>query len=512
MIHDIREPLFHMFDKYDIRRLLLENEYFVTILLQECMDPEVYEIYGDLSDLSESFSNQISAMYKGLGVELYHFIGNEMMTLDDQNRITRMLQNKGMSSFNAHRALSHMEDLLGFSDANEWEFNSLMSGNIRRLLLENEYYVAALLQTVIGCSDLSEELGNLISAMYKGLGIELYYFIGNEKPTQEDWVRLVLMLHDKGMSSDKAIGVLQKMANVLGFDGNEFEWSVDYQKRCGNCHKHMDENARYCSFCGTPKGKGTFSPYKKSLRMYVLHDGPFSPENEVELSCEECGRRWKSALEDLEPKEKYCSQCGKVGCGQNLYFEIALFKYLYSCYDLQAFEKGLCNEKCKPLLNTQAYCSTISKYFRLMNKINYSILSFAAREYIAQYFTKEIDVEQNWNKEKSVTIYQEVIKSIHSKPEGYTEYRYDGYSTENVEPIYFAGNYAPNNYITFGIYYTRFDKDADSDSDYDELSVHNQRIAVKIANRLQENEGIAVLLFSEIDQYREAFRINSVVL
>ena len=134
-------------------------------------------------------------------------------------------------------------------------------------------------------------------------------------------MQLVLMLHEKGMSSDKAIGVLQKLANALGFDGDEFEWSVDYQNRCGNCHELMDENAQYCSFCGTPKGRGTFSPYKKGLQMCVRNNGP-----EVEVVCEKCGKRWKSTLEGLAPKEKYCSQCCNIGNWQNIYFEIALLK------------------------------------------------------------------------------------------------------------------------------------------------------------------------------------------
>lgn len=181
----------------------------------------------------------------------------------------------------------------------------------------------------------------------------------------------------------------------------------------------------------------------------------------------------------------------------NPYFEISLLQYLYSHYKLEGFEEVLHSKRIKPILNTQAYCSTISKYFRLMNYIDYAQLSLSDREYISLYFTNETDVEQNWNRDQSVTIYQKIIQNIHSRPKGYTEYRYDGHATENVEPRFLSSNCAPNNYITFGLYYTQFDEN----TEMDEFRNHN--IVVKIVNQLQDND-VAVLMFSEVDLYRMA--------
>lgn len=181
----------------------------------------------------------------------------------------------------------------------------------------------------------------------------------------------------------------------------------------------------------------------------------------------------------------------------NLYFEMSLFKYLYSCYSLEEFEEELCGKKIKPMLDAQSYCSTISKYFRFMNKIDYSQLSLPEREYISQNFTNETAVEQNWNKQRPITIYKKIIKDIHTRPKGYTEYRYDGYTIENVEPRFFSSNYAPNNYLTFGLYYTQFDENTEMDD------FRNHNIVVKIVNQFQAND-IAVLVFSEVDMYRMA--------
>ena len=173
---------------------------------------------------------------------------------------------------------------------------------------------------------------------------------------------------------------------------------------------------------------------------------------------------------------------------------------MYIYFDLQAFEEELCNNKIKPLLSTQEHCYTLPKYFRFINKIDYTNLSAASREYILQYFTKEIDIEQNWNKEKSIGIYQEIIRNIQSKPEGYTKYGYDGHSIENDDPIAhsycFAENDALNNRITFGIYYVQFDEDIDSDEEF-----RNHNIAARIARSLKASN-LEAVMFSEVDLLR----------
>ena len=179
----------------------------------------------------------------------------------------------------------------------------------------------------------------------------------------------------------------------------------------------------------------------------------------------------------------------------NSYFEIALLKYLYSYYNLEKAEELLYTQKIEPILNTLVFSSKISKYFRFMNKIDYSKLSFFEKRYIAKHFSNENDVERNWNQKKAISIYHKIINNIHSQPKGYIKYCYDGSIIEGVTPSFDSPNYAPNNYITFGIYYTQFDENTENDD------FRNYNIIVDIANAFQEND-VAVVLFSEVDMYR----------
>lgn len=174
---------------------------------------------------------------------------------------------------------------------------------------------------------------------------------------------------------------------------------------------------------------------------------------------------------------------------------MALLKYLCAYYKLAEMEEWLCSQNIKPLLDTQGYRSTISKYFRLMNRIDYADLSASDREYLSQSFTNEMDVEQNWNREPSVTIYQKIIKNIQLRPKGYTEYRCDGSATENAEPRFLASNFALNHYITFGIYYTQFIEGTDCDD------FRNHNLVNRIVCQLRD-KGLDAVKFSEVDMYR----------
>lgn len=88
------------------------------------------------------------------------------------------------------------------------------------------------------------------------------------------------------------------------------ELSTDYEGRCGNCHSMMRPNDKYCRYCGTPKGKGKFLPYRNE--MYCVY-GP--PIKEV-FKCPACGHRW--AVAGLGGDDsKYCPQC----CSQQLNVE-----------------------------------------------------------------------------------------------------------------------------------------------------------------------------------------------
>lgn len=60
---------------------------------------------------------------------------------------------------------------------------------------------------------------------------------------------------------------------------------------------------------------------------------------------------------------------------KNDFFELALLKYLYYYYGLEKAEEELKKGGVAPLLPNVA-ASSVSQYFRFMNKIDYSKLSF----------------------------------------------------------------------------------------------------------------------------------------
>ena len=80
------------------------------------------------------------------------------------------------------------------------------------------------------------------------------------------------------------------------------KWTTDYEGRCGNCHKKLDENDRYCKYCGTKRGTGAFKPYQNVMTCIY---GPKPVERNYH--CKVCDYSWSniSMIED-----NYCPNCG----------------------------------------------------------------------------------------------------------------------------------------------------------------------------------------------------------
>ena len=53
--------------------------------------------------------------------------------------------------------------------------------------------------------------------------------------------------------------------------------------RCGNCHEKMRPEDKYCAFCGTQRGQGSFHPYVNQ-RLYA-----YGPPVKRKYKCEKCG-------------------------------------------------------------------------------------------------------------------------------------------------------------------------------------------------------------------------------
>lgn len=82
------------------------------------------------------------------------------------------------------------------------------------------------------------------------------------------------------------------------------EYTTDYDGRCGNCHRELPEDDKYCRYCGTKRGEGEFKPYYNV--SYPLY-GP-SPILR-EHKCKECEYIWKTKRMDAD--QKFCPKCGK---------------------------------------------------------------------------------------------------------------------------------------------------------------------------------------------------------
>lgn len=94
------------------------------------------------------------------------------------------------------------------------------------------------------------------------------------------------------------------------FGGNEFDKRDDmvykYEpNQCGNCHEYLNDNDKYCRYCGTKRGEGKFLPY---LNIMECIYGPM-PEKRIHI-CESCYYQWET--ESMIDKQNFCPMCGSA--------------------------------------------------------------------------------------------------------------------------------------------------------------------------------------------------------
>lgn len=81
--------------------------------------------------------------------------------------------------------------------------------------------------------------------------------------------------------------------------------TTDYENRCGNCEEVLQEDDRYCPYCGTPRGEGAFDPFwNKMLCLY-------GPPTTAKYRCPACGHLWITRLLGTRQYE-YCPRCGRT--------------------------------------------------------------------------------------------------------------------------------------------------------------------------------------------------------
>ena len=84
-------------------------------------------------------------------------------------------------------------------------------------------------------------------------------------------------------------------------DGDKY--NRNYENRCGNCHYYIGKKARYCSECGTERGKGKFEPYRNETCTV------YGPPVKSKYKCATCGNIWiTSGLRGTV--SRYCPECG----------------------------------------------------------------------------------------------------------------------------------------------------------------------------------------------------------
>ena len=80
---------------------------------------------------------------------------------------------------------------------------------------------------------------------------------------------------------------------------------TDYTGLCGNCHESLPDNAKYCKYCGTKRGKGRFKPFFNE--SYCVYGPPIKSR----FRCSKCGYSWEESYLAGINTAKYCPECGK---------------------------------------------------------------------------------------------------------------------------------------------------------------------------------------------------------
>ena len=77
-----------------------------------------------------------------------------------------------------------------------------------------------------------------------------------------------------------------------------------WEDRCGNCDAYLDEDDRYCKYCGTKRGEGKFIP-EDNIPVCV-----YGPPVTKKYLCSKCGHAWITHGLVGGKDSKYCPRCG----------------------------------------------------------------------------------------------------------------------------------------------------------------------------------------------------------
>lgn len=80
--------------------------------------------------------------------------------------------------------------------------------------------------------------------------------------------------------------------------------TTDYEGRCGNCHEIIRPEDKYCMYCGTERGEGSFLPFNNMI--CCMYGSP----TKKKYRCQKCGYMWITGR-FLDNDALFCPQCGE---------------------------------------------------------------------------------------------------------------------------------------------------------------------------------------------------------
>lgn len=98
-------------------------------------------------------------------------------------------------------------------------------------------------------------------------------------------------------------GSSEQSSNTIKWKLYRDKLFIYYTNCCGNCHKLLEEDDKYCRYCGTRRGEGAFEPYDNVMKCIY---GPMPVERTHR--CPACGHSWKTVM--MIDNQRYCPVCG----------------------------------------------------------------------------------------------------------------------------------------------------------------------------------------------------------
>ncbi len=86
-------------------------------------------------------------------------------------------------------------------------------------------------------------------------------------------------------------------------DSKDSNLSTDYESKCGECRKEIEDHFNYCIYCGTKVGEGSFEPYEN------INECVYGAPCDYIIDCDECENE-HIIKNSMDGYPDYCPDCG----------------------------------------------------------------------------------------------------------------------------------------------------------------------------------------------------------